>query len=309
LGGKGELVDLRDSGSDGHKAAIHGGRDHMRPQGKITKDPIAIAFASLLARRIDPEFRGAWPVARRWPIERGGRVGFLGAIATLLVASLWSSPADASFHLMQIRQVMGGVCGGDRGQQAILLRMRADGQNEIAGTSLVVYDGTGTNPITLITFPSNVANGAAGRFILVVSEKWAQRQGLAPDFILTNLIPTSYLSAGRLTFRQGSTVYWSVAWGGYTGSNAGTTDNDADGNFGPPFAQALPGSGMTALTLLQAPHLLHVSNATNYSIPAVASLFTNNAGNTGAPIQCDIFEDDFESADLNLWSAATGQPP
>ncbi len=62
---------------------------------------------------------------------------------------------------------------------------------------------------------------------------------------MDNLIPPSYLAAGRLTFSRpgfsNGDALWSVSWGGanYTGPNTGAITNDADGNFAPPFAGAV----------------------------------------------------------------------
>ncbi|MGZ4986195.1 MAG: hypothetical protein ACXV8A_08905, partial [Chthoniobacterales bacterium] len=62
---------------------------------------------------------------------------------------------QASFHLMQIEQVIGGV-NGDTSAQAIQLRMRFASENLISGAELIVVDSAGNNPVSLITFPSDV---------------------------------------------------------------------------------------------------------------------------------------------------------
>ncbi|MBI4578887.1 MAG: hypothetical protein HY718_04240, partial [Planctomycetes bacterium] len=89
-------------------------------------------------------------------------------VPALAALALGTAPALASFHLMEIEQVIGGV-NGDTTKQAIQLRMRSLGQNLVSGSRLVAYDATGANPVTLITFPSNVASGASGARILVTS--------------------------------------------------------------------------------------------------------------------------------------------
>ena len=85
------------------------------------------------------------------------RSRILAVLASLVLAL----PAQASFHLMQIEQVIGGV-NGDTTAQAVQLRMRSPGQNFVSGATLVAYDASGNHPITLCTFPSNVTNNAAG---------------------------------------------------------------------------------------------------------------------------------------------------
>jgi uncharacterized repeat protein (TIGR01451 family) len=191
---------------------------------------------------------------------------------------------------MKIEEVAGGV-GGDVSQQAIQLRMRAAGQNFVGtfAARLKAWDATGTNPVTLIVFPSNVANGATGARILVVSPAFAAGQpGISADFTMTSLIPPSYLAAGRLTFEDGGgTVLWSLAWGGagYTGPNTGSLFNDADGNYGPPFGSALPSSSTQALRF-SAPDAagtaLGTSNLADYAVTPGAAVFTNNAGTSGS---------------------------
>ncbi|MGZ5024284.1 MAG: hypothetical protein ACXWBS_05410 [Chthoniobacterales bacterium] len=189
---------------------------------------------------------------------------------------------QASFHLMQIEQVIGGV-NGDTSAQAIQLRMRFASENLISGAELIVVDSAGNNPVSLITFPSDVVSGA-GRRILIASTNFAKYEGTAinADFTMTNLIPPSYIPAGRLIYRRGTTIYWSVSWGGanYTGPNTGTLDNDNDGNFGPPFAGTLPASSTRALLFSGTASAGSTTNAADYSLTSGAATFTNNAGNS-----------------------------
>ena len=222
--------------------------------------------------------------------------GFVPLVVSLAV--LAASPASASFHLMKIEQAIGGV-GGATAQQAIQLRMRANGQNLVSQARLRAWDATGANPVTLIAFPSDVATGVQGRRVLVVSAAFAAAQpAISADFTMTNTIPPSYLAAGRLTFEDTvGTIYWSLAWGGagYTGSHTGSTFNDADGNFGPAFGSALP-SGSTQALLFSAPDpagaALSTTNLADYSVTAGAAVFTNNAGAAGTvvipPPQADL---------------------
>lgn len=220
---------------------------------------------------------------------------FLLPLAAVFFALAAASPALASFHLMQIEQVIGGVCG-KRSVQAIQLRMRAAGQRFISGTRLVARDAAGLNPVTLITFPNSVGNSSAGSRILAATADFAATSGPAPDFTLDNAIPPAYLAAGKLTFETGAgTVYWSLAWGGasYTGTNTGQTDNDADGNFNPPFAGPLPSSGDVALQFTGVAGAASTNNAADYALSASPATFTNNAGVAGTVVDC-FFYDGFE---------------
>jgi uncharacterized repeat protein (TIGR01451 family) len=216
-----------------------------------------------------------------------------GALALFLAAS----PAWASFHLMKVEQAMGGV-NGDMSQQVVQLRMRFGGQNFVgsAQSRLIARDAAGLNPITLIVFPSDVANGAQGARILVVSSAFAAAHPGIADFTMTAVIPPAYLAAGRLTFEDSvGTIYWSLAWGGasYTGSNLGSTTNDADGNFGPPFAGALPSATAQALRFSASDATgaaLSTTNAADYSVGA--AVLINNVGTSTSFADLSIMKDD-----------------
>ncbi len=228
----------------------------------------------------------------------------LALTAALALAA--APPAAATFHLMQIEQVAGGFCGGTTAQ-AIQLRMRTVGQNLVQGARLVAHDATGSNPVVLIVFPSNVANASTGSRILITTAGFSSiAGGPAADFTLTNPIPASYLAAGRITFESpgGGLVYWSLAWGGanYTGSNAGQIDNDADGNFGPPFADPLP-VGDQALQFQGAASAQSTNNAADYALSASPATLTNNAGTAAALFGTCIFFDGLESGDTSGWSS------
>ena len=143
-------------------------------------------------------------------------------ILTLISAASLTSPLQATFHFMQIEQVIAGV-EGDTGAQAIQLRMRFALQNLVAGKRLIAYDAQGLNPVVLITFPGNVTNNAAGSRILVATSSFASHlsPSITPDFIMTAAIPASYLSAGSACDIAGDTTVnvtdlleLLAAWGG-----------------------------------------------------------------------------------------------
>ena len=206
------------------------------------------------------------------------RLRVLAALASLAVVA----HVQASFHLMQIEQVIGGV-NGDTTAQAVQLRMRFADQNFVGGANLIVVDAAGNNPITLLTFPSNVTISDAGSRILITTAGFASYESspIASDFTM-NAIPASYLAAGRPRFENSGSIFWSVSWGGagYTGPNTGTIDNDADGNFGPPFAGALPSTSTSALRFNGTASAQSTNNAADYSVTAGAATFTNNNGDS-----------------------------
>ena len=119
-------------------------------------------------------------------------ITFLGVLAL-------QPAAHATFHLMQIEQVIGSV-DGDSTAQAIQLRMRAASQNFVSAAKLVVVDAAGLNPITVLDLSSDVANGAVGDHILIASANFPSHTTptAVPDFTMTNLIPASYFAGGSL---------------------------------------------------------------------------------------------------------------
>ncbi len=211
---------------------------------------------------------------------------FLAAVSALVL--LVCGAADASFHLMQIEQVLAGV-NGDTSAQAIQLRMRADGQNfvfsDAGGThgpaKLVAYDAAGANPVTLLVCPSDVSNGATGRRILITSANFAHytTSPLSTDFTMTNLIPDTYLSAGRITWEDvDGAVLWSVAYGGssYTGPTTGSILNDSDGDYGK-LSSGLPTASFQSLLFNKTAIAKSTTNASDYNLTLSTSTWTNNA--------------------------------
>lgn len=197
-----------------------------------------------------------------------------------ILAMATASPARASFHVMQIEQVIGGV-NGDAGSQAIQLRMRALGQEFVSFGRLRAWDAAGANPVVVMDPTTNVANGAAGSRVLFATSTFANKFGPTPDFIMTQPIPAAYLAAGSLTWEDNSgTIYWRLSWGGasYTGPGTGSILNDPDGNFSPPFPSALPTGGNQALLFTGSASATSTDNATDYKLTTGDPVFTNNAG-------------------------------
>ena len=208
------------------------------------------------------------------------RVGVL-----LCLGVVGISPALATFHLMQIEQVIGGV-SGDSSIQAIQLRMRAAGQNLVSQSRLVVRDANGLNPVLLINITTDLPGpSAGGDRILVATSAFASftSPAVTPDFIMSP-IPAAYLAAGSLTFEDDfGTILWRLSWGGaaYLGPNTGDLTNDANGNFGPPWPGALPSSGQQALQFLGTAAALSTQNVTDYALTSGPATFCEYHGPCG----------------------------
>jgi flagellar hook capping protein FlgD len=209
----------------------------------------------------------------------------LAIVTACAILAVSSAPASATFHIMQIEQVIGGV-DGNTSVQAIQLRERTGSQNNLQFARLFAWDAAGANPVLLIDFTTPVSNIVAGSRILVASSNFSSftNPALTPDYVLTNTIPASYLAAGSLTFEDKvGTVYWRLSWGGaaYTGSTLGTITNDADGNFGPPFGGALPSASGKALAFQFAFSAPSVTNAGDYALTSGSATFVRNNGGSG----------------------------
>ena len=200
-----------------------------------------------------------------------------------LTLGLLAATSLGNYHVMQIEQVIGGV-DGNSNAQAIQLRMRSAGQSVVTNGRLRAWDANGANPILLLDIASNVTNSAAGSNILLTSLAFDTMMqnvpGYAKDFTLATTIPASYLTGGRVTFEDnsGATIWWAVAWGSFTGANTGSTQNDADGNFGTPFASALPANLRQGIRFTGAASALSTTNSTDYAFTANPATVRNNAG-------------------------------
>ncbi len=208
-------------------------------------------------------------------------------VGMLAIAGLLCNTAHATFHLMQIEQVIGGV-DGDTTKQAIQLRMRGITQNFVSFARMRVFDAQGLNPVTVINFGTNVTFSGCGRLVLITSANFELDPSITSDFTMTNLIPASYLAAGSLTFESdGGIVYWRLSWGGagYTGSQTGSVANDANGNFGV-YPNALPSTPQRALRFQPSCNALSTTNQTDYAVTLGQSVWTNNANQSGTVPVC-----------------------
>lgn len=245
-----------------------------------------------------------------------GRTWF--ALASLAIFWSVSGSSHAAFHFMQIEQIIGGV-NGDTTAQAIQLRMRSAGQNVVSSAKVEVRDATGANPVVVENMTTNVANSQSGRRVLLATSNFANYTNipLVADFIM-DPIPASYLAAGQVRFMDnGSTIYWSLSWGGasFAGSTTGSTTNDVDGIFGPPVDMALPSTTLQALQFTGASNALSTNNLAQYALTAGAATFINNAGTSfllvAPPEPTGDFDDDgdVDGSDFLKWQRGESPAP
>ena len=213
-------------------------------------------------------------------------MNYLKLTTTALALTLVFSRAQAAFHVMQIEEVIGGLAG-DTTAQAVQLRLRAAGQNLVSFARVRAWDAAGQNPVLLVNMGTDVSNSNGGDNILLASASFntimtgVYGASYASDFTLTNLIPASYLTGGKVTFEDDSGfVYWSLAFGNYTGTNlSGDTTNDADGNFGPPTV-APPTNSRQGIHFTGAFFDASTTNQANYALTSNPATVRNNQGNS-----------------------------
>jgi len=231
--------------------------------------------------------------------NRAVAIQFFGFFAIFVAFGSTTMTAHASYHFMQIEQVIAGV-DGDVTAQAVQLRMRQNGQNFVSKARLVAWDANGENPIVIVDVSTDVTGALAGDRVLLASTKFASYSDPAaqPDAVFQNLIPQTYLAAGSLTWENddGTLLTWRLSWGGdaYTGDTMAALTNDDDRDFGPPVAAAVPTTGLTAL-LFQGTYTDKSStNLADYAPTSGAAVFTNNAGTTFqvTKLQCPNDPDD-----------------
>jgi hypothetical protein len=132
--------------------------------------------------------------------------------AVLATAGLASaSVAQASFHLMQIREVYPGSAANPNAEY-VELQMWAAGQNLVSGHSVRTFGPTGM-PTGTTTFSGNVANGANQATILVATAEARTQFGVAPDaqMPVAGLDP----AGGAVCWDEGLDC---VSWGSFSGS-------------------------------------------------------------------------------------------
>jgi hypothetical protein len=124
---------------------------------------------------------------------------------------LGAAPAQASFHLMSVREVATNPAGPN--SAFVELQMYAAGQNLVGGHAVTFYTATGT---LLATFalPTNVANSDNQSTILIGDTATAG----TPDFTYDQL------SDAIQTYGPGGAACWDtvdcVSWGNFTGAGA-----------------------------------------------------------------------------------------
>jgi cysteine-rich repeat protein len=137
--------------------------------------------------------------------------------------ALLSAPASATFHLIKVVEVFPGAAASPTAQY-VMLQMFADGQNQVAGRTLALYNNAGTR-IGTITFPDNVPNGSNQSTLLIATTTAASFFQLPADVTVSPCSRVVYFECVPWVFRAGKACWADnqdcVSWGPYSGPATG----------------------------------------------------------------------------------------
>jgi len=153
------------------------------------------------------------------------------ALAALVAALAWAPGAQATFHLMRIREVYPGSAAHPTSGY-VELQMYAAGQDLVEGHALTVYDAAGTLTGTF-TFSSDVANAANQQTILIGDSGVQSAFGVAPDLGVSGI---GISPAGGAACWAGSIDC--LSWGDFSGTTPSASGSPAD-PLGVPDGMAL----------------------------------------------------------------------
>ncbi|MDX6608636.1 MAG: hypothetical protein QOF85_561 [Solirubrobacterales bacterium] len=146
-------------------------------------------------------------VAVRWRARLG--LPPLAIAFTLLVAS----PAQATFHLIKVREVYPGANDDSYAE----LQMYAASQSLLSGHALKVYDSSGAL-VHSSTFSSSVPNAANQQTVLIGDTRVQEAFGVAPDLVDSGLAVSA--AGGAACWNAGGLPADCVAWGNFSGGAA-----------------------------------------------------------------------------------------
>jgi hypothetical protein len=150
------------------------------------------------------------------------RRGITALLLAGLVVALAAAPgAQATFHLIKVREVYPGSAE----DSYVELQMFSAGESLLSGHSMTVYDSSGTL-VHKSTFSSSVPNSQNQATVLIGDSDTQAKFGVAPDLVDPGLaIPAA---GGAACWNAGGLPADCVAWGSFSGgvalqAAAGTT--------------------------------------------------------------------------------------
>ena len=192
------------------------------------------------------------------------------ALVACVACVLLAAPAQASFHLIQVREVYAGSAT-DLEEEFIELQMYAPGQVQVQQADVMICN-IGACPITVVDLPSPVALGDSQRTVLLASPAAEAAFGVSADFPLPDM-NTIAPEAGAVCWGNLDCVEWGNGTPG-TPSTAGS-----------PAPQITPGQSLTRSIAPGCPTLLESGDDTNNSAADFSQTTPTPRSNAVAPTE------------------------
>jgi hypothetical protein len=142
-----------------------------------------------------------------------GRIAASALTAALAACLFAPAAAEASFHLLKVREVY----PGSSNESYVVLQMYAAGETFLGGHSMTVYDASG-KLVHGSSFSGGVANGQNQRTVLVGDSGVQTTFGVAPDLVDSELSISA--TGGAACWNAGGFPADCVAWGAFSGGAA-----------------------------------------------------------------------------------------
>ncbi len=226
-----------------------------------------------MQKRMGAQGRGA-----RETLGARGRIRFCLPFLAALLVLLGAAPAQASFHLIKVREVFPGTVARPDSDY-VELQMYAAGQNLVHFGELEVLNSTGV-VVNNFTPATNVTNSANQSTVLIADSEFAsQFPGLTADFedAALNLSP----SGGAVCWPQTEPPFDDCAsWGNFSGKASLPTPGDSA-----PAAAITDGMALLRSIAPGCPTLLENADDTNNSSVDFSLKSPNPRNNGATPVE------------------------
>lgn len=146
-------------------------------------------------------------------VATGRRARFGLPLLVAIVALLFAAPAQATFHLIKVREVHPGTSD----DSYVELQTYAAGQSFLGGHAMTLYDAGGTL-VHSSTFSASTANAANQQTVLIGDTRVQEAFGVAPDLVDGGLAISA--AGGAACWNAGGIPADCVAWGDFSGDGA-----------------------------------------------------------------------------------------
>ncbi len=202
----------------------------------------------------------------------------LAALGSLLLVLTAAPAAQATFHLIKVREVYPGSAD----DSYVELQMYATDQRFLAGHSMTVYDAAGTLTDSS-TFSAAVPAGENQRAVLIGDSGVEAKFGVKPDLVDSSLALAA--AGGAVCWNAGGVPADCVAWGDFSGAAAlqAATGTSAGAPASPSGVTA--GKAIRRSIAQGCPTLLEESDDTNSSVADFTEVAPAPSDNASIPAE------------------------